>query len=168
MHAAIALLSGAAVFAAAAAVAPRAQATIAGVAALAVPWVALLAPVAYNEGGLLLFGALAIGWTLHAVMVEYLYRDAICAGVMAGFACGAKLTAGPLLLLGLPLALLAGAVAIRPMLRVVIAAAVIAVLGLVVFAPWAIRTYAWSDGNPVFPEANSIFKSDRFPAATTQ
>jgi hypothetical protein len=167
MHAATTLLSGAAVFAAAAAVAPRPRATVAGVASIAVPWVALLAPVAYNEGGLLLFGALAIGWTLHAVMIEDLYRDAILAAVMAGFACGVKLTAGPLLLLGLPLALLAGAVAIRPMLKVIIAAGVIAILGLAVFSPWALRTYAWS-GNPVFPEANDVFNSDRFSPAQNQ
>ena len=168
MHAAMTVLSGAAVYAAAAAVAPRTQAIIAGVAALAVPWVALLGPVAYNEGGLLLFGALAIGWTLHAVMVEDLYRDAILAGVMAGFACGVKLTAGPLLLVGLPLALLAGGVAIRPMLKVGIAAAIIFVVGLIVFAPWAVRTYAWSAGNPVFPEANDVFQSTRFSPAQNQ
>ena len=165
MHAAITLLSAAAVFGAAAAVASRPRATIAGVAAVAVPWVALLAPVAYNEGGLLLFGALAIGWTLRAVMVEDLLGDAIMAAVMAGFACGVKLTGGPLLLLGLPLALLAGAVAIRPMRKVYIAAVVIVLLGSAVFAPWALRTMAWSGGNPVSPEANEVFKSPRFSDA---
>ena len=168
MHASIALLSGAAVYAAAAAVAPRSRSVIAGVAALSVPWVALLGPVAYNEGGLLFFGALAIGWTLHAVMVEDLWRDAILAGVMAGFACGVKLTAGPLLIIGLPLALLAGGVAIRPMLKVVVAAFIIGVIGLIVFAPWAMRTYAWSGGNPVFPEANGIFASPRFSEVQNQ
>jgi hypothetical protein len=168
MHAAVTLLSGAAVYGAAAAVASRPRAIVAGVAAICVPWVALLAPVAYNEGGLLFFGALAIGWTLHAVMVEDLYRDALLAGVMAGFACGVKLTAGPLLLVGLPLALLAGGVAIRPMLKVGIAAAMIFIVGLIVFAPWALRTYAWSGGNPVFPEANAVFKSDRFTDAQNQ
>jgi hypothetical protein len=90
------------------------------------------------------------------------------AAVMAGFACGVKLTAGPLLLLGLPLALLAGAMAIRPMRKVYIAAAIIAVLGLAVFAPWALRTMAWSGGNPVFPEANGVFKSPRFSEQQNQ
>ena len=168
MHAAMTLLTAAACFGAAAAVAPRERATVAGVAAIAVPWVALLAPVAYNEGGLLLFGALAIGWALRAVMVEDLWRDVLLAAVMAGFACGAKLTAGPLLIVGLPLALVAGAAAIRPMPKVVLAAAVVAVVGLAVFAPWAARTYAWSGGNPVFPEANEVFRSDRFNAVQNQ
>jgi len=101
-------------------------------------------------------------------MVEDLYRDAILAGVMAGFACGVKLTAGPLLIVGLPLALMAGGVAIRPMLKVCIAAGMIAVVGLALFAPWAVRTYAWSGGNPVFPEANDVFKSQRFSDAQNQ
>ena len=34
---------------------------------LAVPWLTQLAGIAYDEGGFLLFGALAIGWAIAAV-----------------------------------------------------------------------------------------------------
>lgn len=161
MHAAMALLAAAAVFAAArAAGAPRGPATMAGVATLTVPWVALLAPMAYNEGGLLLHGTLAIGWTMRAVRSNS-RRDVVLAGVFAGLACGAKLTAGPLLLLALPVAGFAARLHWNRAL-------LIPVLGLLVFSPWALRTYAWSGGNPVFPEANRLFKSDRFTDVQNQ
>jgi hypothetical protein len=189
MHVAITLLAGVATFAAAAAVAPRAQATVAGVAAMGTPWLALLAPMAYNEGGLLLHGTLAIGWSQHAMMrgpaprwigvfaprlsmwtetphqdrltTRAAARDVLLAAMCAGFACGVKLTAGPLLLVGVPFALIAAGIGFRPLMRIGIACVVIGVIGLIVFSPWAIRNVAWAR-NPVFPEANSIFKSDRF------
>ena len=41
-------------------------ATIAAVAAASVPWLTLLAPMGYNEGALLLYGTLAIGWAIGA------------------------------------------------------------------------------------------------------
>ncbi|MEA2733850.1 MAG: hypothetical protein QOE14_301 [Humisphaera sp.] len=163
MHAAMTLLSAAAVFGVALTVATRRQASIAAVAALTVPWIALLAPMAYNEGGLLLYGTLAIGWTLHTIRrtrpEDRRWHDVLLAAVFAGLACGTKLTAGPLLLLGLPLAGFAAGLDWKR-------AITIAALGFVVFSPWAIRTFVWSGGNPVFPEANNVFKSDRF--TTTQ
>lgn len=154
MHAAMTLLTAAAVFAIAVQMAPRAQATVAGVAAITVPWIALLAPMGYNEGGLLFFGTLAIGWTVMALREGATWRDVTLGGVMAGFACGAKLTAGPLLLAGLPVAGLVGRLRWPR-------AVVIALVGFAVFSPWAIRTFAWT-GNPVFPEVNAVFKSPRF------
>src|SRR5256714_7551625 len=68
----------------------------------ATPWFSLLAPVAYNEGGLLLFGTLAIGLALRGLRESSATRWMILAGVMAGFACGSKLTAGPMILIPLP------------------------------------------------------------------
>jgi MFS family permease len=135
------------------------------------PWLALLAPVAYNEGGLLLYGTLAIGWALNALMRDNADRrrttDALFAGAMTGFACGVKLTAGPLLIAGLPLALFAGAVGFRSLSRTFIAATILGVVGLAIFSPWAIRNFAWAR-NPVFPEANSVFRSDRFTPVQDQ
>jgi hypothetical protein len=66
-----------------------------------------------------------------------------------------------LLIIGLPLALFAGAIGFRSLARIVVASAILAVVALAIFSPWAIRNVVWSR-NPVFPEANSVFKSDRF------
>jgi hypothetical protein len=78
----------------------RAGATIAGVAVATVPWLTQLGSIAYNEGGFLLFGTLATGWVALAVAspARRLGRFPV-AGLMAGFACGCKLTAVPEVLL---------------------------------------------------------------------
>ena len=133
-----------------------ARAPIAALAAC-VPWLALLAPVGYNEGGLLLYGALAAGGVLRAL--DATPRAALArftlAGAMAGFACGVKLTAVPLLLLGLPVA----TILIAPKLwRAIL---VFIVVGSAAFAPWAARNLAWT-GNPVFPEAASLLGRGHF------
>ncbi len=83
----------------------RASATVAAVALATIPWMAQLGAIAYNEGGLLLYGTLAIGWAmqgLSAVTERSRLRSFALAGVMAGFACGTKLTAVPEILLGVP------------------------------------------------------------------
>jgi hypothetical protein len=55
-----------------------------------------LGTIAYNEGGLLLFGTLAMGWTFRAVVTPARRPGRFpIAGLMAGFACGSKLTAVP-------------------------------------------------------------------------
>ena len=89
----------------------------------ATPWLTLLAPIAYNEGGLLLFGTLAIGLAMRgfhvgcasaptggsgtAVLKHTLrgdtFRLMLLSGAMAGFACGSKLTAVPAILIPLPI-----------------------------------------------------------------
>ena len=91
---------------------------------------------------------------------------------MTGFACGAKLTAVPILLLGIPAAMIvswligrsnrsAGADPTQPdgsrrsagsPRRLVIGLALFVLTALVVFSPWAIRNQLWT-GNPLFPEA---------------
>ena len=133
-----------------------ARAPIAALAA-SVPWLVLLAPVGYNEGGLLLYGGLAVGWVLRAL--DAAPRAApgrfALAGAMAGFACGVKLTAVPLLLLGLPVA----TILVAPKLWR--AALVLIVVGTAAFAPWAARNLAWT-GNPVFPEAASLLGRGHF------
>jgi hypothetical protein len=137
--------------------APHAARAPIAVLAASVPWLALLAPVGYNEGGLLLYGALAVGWVLRALDTtprEALARFAL-AGVMAGFACGVKLTAVPLLLLGLPVA----TIIVAPKLWR--AALVFLVVATAAFAPWAARNLAWT-GNPVFPEAASLLGRGHF------
>jgi hypothetical protein len=126
------------------------MAIIAATAVATVPWMGLLAPVAYDEGGLLLWGTLAIGLSLRSFDD---WRTMALAGAMAGFACGSKLTAVPILLLAVPLVhvVLAG---IKP--KAIVAAASFLFAGGVIFSPWLIRNITWT-GNPVFPEVAILF-----------
>jgi hypothetical protein len=167
MHVGYVALSVAAVYAAARSV--GGNATIAGLCAAATPWLTLLAPVAYNEGGLLLYGTLAIGWTLVALRdPERCVAAMAVAGAMAGLACGVKLTAGPMLLLPLPVALVVIAAARRePLGRALTASAAFVVVSLALFAPWLARNVAWT-GNPVFPEAQNVFGRGHFTEAQSE
>jgi hypothetical protein len=140
----------------------KGSAIIACAIAGATPWFSLLAPVAYNEGGLLLFGTLAIGLAVRAVSVGWAspttgqrrwavptLRWILLAGAMAGFACGSKPTAVPMLVL--PLAVLV------PLLTRRVGGGIIFFLStLLTFSPWLIRNLIWT-GNPVFPEVTHVF-----------
>jgi hypothetical protein len=130
---------------------------LAGAAMAVVPWVTLLAPIAYNEAGLLLYGTLAIGWA----MLARGPRAWLLAGVFAGFACGVKLTAGPMVVVAVFLAAVVTRVVRQPASTADDTAgvagrlkgpAVFLVASLVTFAPWLIRNQVWAR-NPVFPEA---------------
>ena len=131
----------------------RSVAMVALLAMAGTPLLAQLGAIAYDEGGFLLFGTLAIGWAMIALRQnEFRLRRLALAGVMAGFACGSKLTAIPEVLV--VIALVAGVVLL--MKRISLAKAVAGVLtfataALICFAPWLVRTWAWA-GNPVFPE----------------
>jgi hypothetical protein len=132
------------------------------IAMLTTPWLAQLGAIAYDEGGFLLFGTLAIGWAALAI------RDAdrriarfILAGVMAGLACGSKLTAVPEVLVAIAvvsfvLMLLARSEKRQPIACRILGPLAFGVAGSLVFAPWLIRTAVWSGGNPVFPEMASV------------
>jgi hypothetical protein len=200
MHLAFVALSVFAVYAGARALgAGVAGATVAGVSCAIVPWMTLLAPIAYNEGGLLLYGTLAIAWAGRAlalsstrqklssrsVLARYLggistwrsltstLRDdnsfgrrpiigaVILAGVCAGFACGVKLTAVPILIVAIPIALLFAIDGTRSLRRIILGSILFIVVALVVFAPWMARNIAWA-GNPLFPEAQAIFGDGPF------
>jgi hypothetical protein len=122
---------------------------VAGTAMAVVPWVTSLAPIAYNEAGLMLFGTLAVGW----VMLARNTKAWALAGALAGFACGVKLTA---------VAMVVAAAVVAWMLIYVksekanirsglTGLATFVGVGLIAFAPWLIRNQIWA-GNPVFPE----------------
>jgi hypothetical protein len=101
MHLAMVVLAIPAVYGFARQLRPsRAAATIASVAVATVPWLTQLGTIAYNEGGLLLFGTLAMGWAFRAAVEpsRRLGRFPV-AGLLAGFACGSKLTGVPEVLL---------------------------------------------------------------------
>ncbi|MDB5301463.1 MAG: hypothetical protein JWO87_3126 [Phycisphaerales bacterium] len=104
MHGAFVVLMVLAVYAFARRATGPPGAMIATLAAASVPWLSQLAPIAYDEGGFLLFGTLAIGWALAALNEEeHRLRRFMLAGAMAGFACGTKLTAVPEVLLFVPI-----------------------------------------------------------------
>jgi hypothetical protein len=194
MHVGWGVLAVMAVYAGAAALASKAPATLAGVAAATVPWATLLAPIAYNESGLMLYGALAMAWAMRALTrgappdrwkgvfaprvthdteaaaetpsprhsgERELIKDVLLAGACAGFACGVKLTAGPILVAGLPVAAFVAGLGYRPIVRVTAMSALFVVVALLVFSPWMVRNVAWAR-NPVFPEAQKIFGHGSF------
>ncbi|CAN5375740.1 hypothetical protein BH10PLA1_BH10PLA1_13300 [soil metagenome] len=214
MHAAFIGLTIAAVYAA---VCERGKlpAIMAALFAASAPWMPMLGAIAYNEGGLLLYGTLAIAWAMkvlqaatpspgtageggdegfvaigkstarlqqsphstlsHSTVRGTEWRSLAIAGVMAGFACGCKLTAVPILLVGLPSAITAvlilqrGFFAGASLRRWLMSMSLFGACGLAVFSPWLIRNYAWA-GNPVFPEQQKLLgrahfsqmQSDRF------
>ena len=172
MHVAFVALTVAAVYS----LAPRhnddprdGRATIAAVITAAFPWLTLLAPIAYNEGGLLLFGTLSVGWALRALTSPHnRLRQYALAGLFAGFACGAKLTAVPTVLLAIPFVCLALSGVLRsrepiilPFRRQIIGAALLLACGLASFSPWLVRNMTWA-GNPVFPEAMPLLGRAHF------
>lgn len=128
---------------------------LAGLAMAGMPWVTMLASLAYDEGGMLLYVALTSGWILRALNSRgSIIKNLAIAGAMAGLACGVKYTAVPLVLFLLPIALLAAvarrrAISSRPLLS---GSALYVLIGAVVFSPWLIRNAAWT-GNPIFPLA---------------
>ena len=130
---------------------------VAALAMLTTPWLPQLGAIAYDEGGFLLFSTLAIGWAALALrQPERRTARFALAGVMAGFACGVKLTAVPEVLLAIGLISLivlifTRASPSRSVPRRLAGPVIFGIACLLVFSPWLIRTYAWS-GNPVFPE----------------
>jgi hypothetical protein len=116
-----------------------------------------LAPVAYNEGGLLLFGALGAGWMLTSLRDSAKPQAAGVGGAFAGLACGVKLTAVPVVVIALPVALLVAKWSSRNLKQSI----VFLVLSCVVFSPWLIRNLVWAH-NPVFPEGMSVFGKAHF------
>jgi hypothetical protein len=73
-----------------------------------------------------------------------------------------KLTAAPMVLVGVPVALLV-VMLIRGRWGLVRQIAVFVVCGAVVFSPWLIRNYVWAR-NPVFPEGMSVLGRGHFSA----
>ncbi len=105
MHLAFVVLSVLAVYAFALRIGSRASAMVAALAVASVPWLTQLAAIAYDEGGLLLYGTLAIGWAMLGVSESFnRNRRFALAGVFAGLACGVKLTAVPEVLVATALA----------------------------------------------------------------
>ncbi|HZL34313.1 MAG TPA: glycosyltransferase family 39 protein [Tepidisphaeraceae bacterium] len=167
MHAAFMILSVIAVYGLARRIARPAPAIIAALSILTVPWIIQLAPIAYDEGGFLLFGTLAIGWASRATFdAEHRLRRFALAGAMAGFAAGSKLTAVPEILAAIPVVASAGLLWAKLRSRAAArgwrpwaGVAVFIAMGLLTFAPWLVRNAAWT-GNPLFPELMPMLGHD--------
>jgi hypothetical protein len=139
-----------------------------------VPWLTRLAPIAYNEGGFLLFATLSITWALRGIMTEeHRLRHFVLAGALAGFACGTKLTAVPEVLVAVPILavimLLAlrrreGSTGLGPRM---LGVAFFVLAGMLTFSPWLIRNAVWT-GNPVFPEAAKVLGRAHFSEVQVQ
>jgi hypothetical protein len=145
----------------------RKTGVVAAALAAVVPWTVMLAGVAYVETSLMLYTTLAVAWCMRACasrepsgsaagrprQPENVVRAMILAGVIAGFACGVKITAVPMLLLALPIAVLLTGGFSR---QVFIACIVFVIAGVLALSPWLIRNVVWC-GNPIFPVATKIF-----------
>jgi len=137
---------------------PRAG-VVAGVLAGTVGWLPYLSGLAYVELGMLFFGAAAMACVVrgHGATKPRSHEGGwiALAGVLAGFACGCKYTALPLVAapLGVMIVALWRGWAER--------AKALALFGLgaaAAFSPWLIKNAAMT-GNPVFPLAQRVFQA---------
>ena len=150
-------------------VAPAIAPAIAAAVASAVPWVVMLAGVAYVEATLMLYAALAVAWAVRATPTEpggsaagpAFVRNLIVGGAFAGLACGTKITAVPMLLAAVPVGVAVAAVRAVRWDRIAIGCAAFVVAGAVVVSPWLIRNAAWAH-NPLWPVGMSALGADHF------
>ncbi len=117
---------------------------LAFVAVLAVPWTIVVGSLAYNDGAVLLYGALALGLTVADLSVD----SAIILGLLLGLAVGCKMTAGVMICVPA-----AAVLAVRKKYQPLAVAVVVA---LAVYSPWMARSMVFTHtarqfGNPIFP-----------------
>jgi hypothetical protein len=154
--------------------------TIAAAIASTVPWLIMLAGVAYVESALMLYTALAIAWALEAIDT-YASREPsgsaagpgarrftsclIVSGLMAGFAAGVKITAVPMLLMAVPVSVFAVLIFRRPanlsLRRLILSCSAVVIAGSLMVSPWLVRNIAWA-GNPLFPVGMKALGSNHF------
>ncbi len=132
----------------------------------AVPWVIMLAGVAYVESALMFYTALAVAWALYAIGHPQQWTVALLlSGTFAGLACGVKITAVPMLLLALPVGLFCVLMIRKPstlsVKRLIVGCAGVIVAGSVAVSPWLMRNWAWA-GNPLFPVGMHALGRDHF------
>ena len=140
------------------------QSMLAVLFAAATPWLAMLGSIAYDEGGVLLFGTLAVGWMLNSLSQHTLQKRRIAmAGLMAGLACGCKWSCVPMLLGILPMAWLLCVTFRRRFFAAIKPLAMFGLLAVIALSPWLLRNWRWT-GNPVFPEAMNVLGKGYFSA----
>ena len=147
LHAALMLLAAAAVALVPVRIGPLGR-WLAVALFLGTPWTIVCGSLAYNDAGVLLFGALALTFALGPRG----NTTNLIVGVLLGLALGCKLTA--------VLAVILPIIALLLITRGWRSAAIAAGLTLLLFLPWAARAAAASGGNPIFPLAASILPHD--------
>jgi hypothetical protein len=125
---------------------------LAMVVVLAVPWTVITGSLAYDEWGMMLFGALALGIAFSGSGLRW----GVLIGILLGLAVGCKLTAG--IAFAVPVA---GVLLLRGQWKGVGMAAGVALL---LYLPWAVRAAVESGGNPIFPLAANVLGRDGWTA----
>lgn len=140
----------------------RAAGVVCGVCTATTGWLTYLSGLAYVENGLLFFTGAALALLAYASRLGGSARNhaLLGVGVLAGFACGCKYTAVPMVAAPLVFAaLLIPSKAdgyIRTLSFRLYAGFVVLIGALVAFSPWVIKNLVLT-GNPVFPVANAVF-----------
>ncbi len=156
LHALIVLLAGLAV-----ALAPirmnSAGRIVALLVFLATPWTLVVGSLAYNDGGVLLYGALAFGLAL----ADLDWPMTLVLGLLIGLSVDCKMTSGVLIAVPAAAMLLAR--------RNVAKLAVVTLAALVLYSPWMARSMVYthtrtSIGNPVFPIFSGTLGRGHWPA----
>jgi hypothetical protein len=140
------------------------QSLLAVLFAATTPWLAMLGSIAYDEGGVLLFGTLAVGWMLNSFSQPTLQKRRMAVvGLLAGLACGCKWSCVPMLLVILPTGWLICVACQRRFMAAIKPLATFGLLALIALSPWLLRNWRWTD-NPVFPEAMKLLGKGHFSA----
>jgi hypothetical protein len=128
---------------------------------LGVPWTVITGALAYNEGGMLLFGTLALGAAITPAGAADRRARPLLVGVLLGLAVGCKMTAGVFFALPVAMIYILRAGKDRSQIRALVTATAVAAA---VYAPWAIRAAMYSGGNPLFPLATALLPRDHWTA----
>jgi len=136
---------------------------------LGIPWTLITGSLAYNEGGMMLFGTLALllafanpGATGLRSSQTRAARSWFLIGILLGLAVGCKPTAG--IFFAIPIALIVVVRNQKPEARSqkigrAKALGIVAGVALLLYAPWALRAAIPSGGNPFFPLAANVLPS---------
>jgi len=131
---------------------------------LSLPIIVKLSITVYVDLGLIFFSFAALIYLLQWLENDFRWRPLVASAVCCGLAIGTKYNG----LIGLFILILFIAFiysrSATPMVvnqaKSVFFSAVFMLIALVVFSPWAIRNYKWTD-NPIYPLYNSWFNSDQ-------
>lgn len=157
LHAAMVLLAGLAVALSPIRMSVRGR-VVALLLFLATPWTLVIGSLAYNDGGVLLYGALALG--LACAQIEW--RNLLVLGTLLGLAVGCKMTSGVLIALPAAAMLLAR--------RRAVGLAIVTLVALALYTPWMARSMVYthtqtSIGNPIFPIFSGTLGRGTWPAS---
>jgi len=135
-------------------------AALAAVAVLGTPWVIVAGSLAYNEMAVALLLAGGLFLAADETAGDSAMRRGVAIGLLAGAACGAKLTAIGFAALPLGVLLL---LRLRPARRVIPAALAASAAAFIMLLPYLISNWI-ETGNPVFPFATAIFGTGHWTA----